>query len=68
MWSSCDTGVFPRSFIEFSEFRDKSICHYITEKTLEPAISCVRDQDATHVKDGNFKMNPIHVSVIYQFP
>ena len=26
----------------------------ITEKGLEPATSCVRDQDATHVKDGNF--------------
>ena len=35
----------------------------ITVKGLKPAISCVRDQDATTAK-----FNPIHASVIYQIP
>ena len=44
----------------------------ITVKRLEPATSCVSDQDATtmperHMWDMIFKLNPIHVSVIYQF-
>ena len=47
----------------------------ITVKGIEPATSCVRDQDATTapaskmpVKDRIFKLNPIHSSVIYQIP
>ena len=45
----------------------------ITVKGLEPATSCVRDQDATtvqarHVRGRIFKLTPIHTSVIYQIP
>ena len=44
----------------------------ITVKGLEPATSCVRDQDATtaqaHVRDRFLKLSPIHTSVIYQIP
>ena len=32
-------------FIEFAEFSDKNICHYI--KTYDPATSCVKDHHAT---------------------
>ena len=39
-------GVFPKCFTEFSKFSDKNI-FVITVKRLEPATSCVRDQDAT---------------------
>ena len=43
----------------------------ITVKRLEPATSCVRDQDATtapaktHERDKIFKFTPIHASVIH---
>ena len=45
----------------------------ITVKGFEPAISCVRDQDAAttparHVRDRIFKLTLIHASVIYQIP
>ena len=45
----------------------------ITVKGFEPAISCVRDQDAAtaparHVRDRVFKLTLIHASVIYQIP
>ena len=40
----------------------------VPEKGLEPATSCVRHQDATHVRDGNFKKNPTQASMIYQIP
>ena len=34
--------------IEFAEFSDKNICHYSKRApTCHPAISCLRDQDAT---------------------
>ena len=45
-----------------------------TVKGLEPATSCVRNQDTTtapdttHVRDRVFKLSPIHASVIYQIP
>ena len=44
---------------------------YSSLKGLEPAISSVRDQDAsrtnkTHVRDRSFKLSSIHASVIYQ--
>ena len=46
---------------------------FLSLKGLEFATSCVRDQDATivparHVRDRNFKLNPIHASLIYQIP
>ena len=37
--------VFAKCVTEYAEFGDKNICHY--SKSLEPATSCVRDQDAT---------------------
>ena len=45
----------------------------ITVKGLEPATSCVREQDATtvlarHICERIFKLNPIRASVIYQIP
>ena len=42
----------------------------ITVKGLEPATSCVRDQDAskTRVGDRIFKLNLIYASVIIWFP
>ena len=36
--------VFPKRFTEFSKFSDKN---YFSLKGLEPAASCVRDQDVT---------------------
>ena len=43
---SLHIGFFPKCFTEFSEFSDKNI-FVITVKRLEPATSCVRDQDST---------------------
>ena len=41
----------------------------ITVKWLEPATSCVRDQDATTVPAiWIFKLSPIHASMIMSFP
>ena len=48
--------VFPKCFTKFSEFSDKIFV--ITVKGLEPATSCVRDEDATTV--WVFKRSPIH--------
>ena len=48
-----------------TEFSGKNICHY--NKGLEPAISCLRDQDAsTAPADRIFQLSPIYVSMIYQ--
>ena len=37
--------VFSQILSLNAEFSDKNICHSV--KGLEPAISCIRDQDAT---------------------
>ena len=46
-----ETGTMEFSlngFTEFAEFSDKNIFHYSKKaRTCHPAISCVRDQDAT---------------------
>ena len=44
---SLHIGVFPKCFTEFSEFSDKIYIFVITVKRLEPATSCVRDQNST---------------------
>ena len=38
---------------------------FVTVKGLEPATSCVRDQD---VRDRIFKLSPVNASVTYQIP
>ena len=47
----------------------------ITVKGLKPATLCKRpgcsasaSASKTHVRDGIFKLSPIHASVIYQIP
>ena len=63
-----NSGVFPKWFQWIQKI------FVITVKGLEPATSCIRDQDATtapatHVcGDRIFKLTPIHASAIYQIP
>ena len=57
-------------FTEFTKFSDKNIyLFFITIKGLKPATCCISDQDATgvsktHMTDRNFKLTPMHASVI----
>ena len=57
-------------FTEFTKFSDKNIYLFvITIKGLKPATCCISDQDATgvsktHMTDRNFKLTPMHASVI----
>ena len=65
-------GDFPKCFTEFTEFSDKNICHYSkrarTCHVLCKRPTCHHSSSKTHVKDGIFKLTPIHASVIYQIP
>ena len=75
VWGEIKPTVFPKCVTYFSEFSDKKIV--ITVKRLKPASEPLlvwetnmlpHSTSKTHVRDGIFKLSPIHVSVIYQFP
>ena len=67
-------GLFAKCFTEFSDIYSKYI-FVIRVKGLEPATSCVRDQDTitvqaryVYIRGRIFKLSPIHALVIFTFP
>ena len=66
---------FLNVFTEFAEFSDKIFV--ITVKGLKPLPTshllcerpaCYHSASTTHVRDRNFKLNPLHASMIITFP
>ena len=51
-------------FTEFSEFSDTKYYMHILKRLFEPATR----HSKTQVSERNFKLSPIHASVIYQIP
>ena len=63
---------FEKSLNVFTEFNDKSICHF-SERVWTCHLFCYRPRcyhraSLTHVRDRYFKLTPMHASAIYQIP
>ena len=63
---------FLNVFTEFSESRDKNICHYSNRTRtchfLWKRLGSYHSVNRTHVTDKIFKLSPIQASMIYQIP